>query len=140
VNLNKRLFQIEQAIMKRYMDRDSTLTYHNSKKGFWYAYLQEDKNASCPIKGDTVFFEQEIIALDGRVLYAKKDLGLRKYVIDKEHIIKGLKEGLKIMKEGDEVKFLFSSFVAYRMNGDSSKVIGSNQPVISRIKLVRINK
>ena len=139
IAVNKILFSEEQNLMKKYMELDSSLVYKNSRKGFWYAYLHKVNNSVFPKKGDIVVFEQEIIALDGTVLFAKKDLGLRSYVVDKEHIIKGLKEGLKLMKEGEEVKFLFSSFVAYRMNGDTSRIIGSNEPVVSIIKLIKIN-
>lgn len=140
VKINKQLFYRELELMKMYMKKDTTHTYFDSNKGFWYAYESKNDNGLMPVKGDNVVFEQEIISLEGVVLYAKKDLGLRRYVIDKEHIIKGLKEGLKIMKEGEEMKFLFSSFVAYRMNGDDNGIIGSNQPVVTRIKLVKVNK
>lgn len=139
IDLNKKLFLREQKLIKIYIKLDSNLTYVNSGKGFWYAYLNKSDHSVTPKKGDEVIFEQEITGLDGVVLYAKKDLGLRKYVVDKEHIIKGLKEGIKLMKEGEELKFIFSSFVAYRMNGDASQVIGSNEPVISTIKLIKIN-
>jgi gliding motility-associated peptidyl-prolyl isomerase len=139
IAINKRLFSEEQRLMKKYMELDSSLVYMNSGKGFWYAHLRRVNNSVFPKKGDEVLFEQEIIDLSGTILYAKKDLGLRKYVIDKEHIIKGLKEGLKLMKEGEEVKFLFSSFVAYRMNGDTSHIIESNEPVISTVKLIKVN-
>lgn len=140
IAINKRLFSEEKAMMEKYMKLDSTLSYINSNKGFWYAYTNKVEKGNAPVKGDVVSFEQEIIALDGTILYAKKDLGLRTYVVDKEHIIKGLKEGIKIMKEGEQVKFLFSSFVAYRMNGDNNQIIGSNEPIVSEVHLVKINK
>ncbi|MDG1803771.1 gliding motility-associated peptidyl-prolyl isomerase GldI [Flavicella sp.] len=140
IAINKRLFSEEKAMMEKYMELDSTLSYINSNKGFWYAYRNKEEKGNTPVKGDVVSFEQEIIALDGTILYAKKDLGLRTYVVDKEHIIKGLKEGIKIMKEGEQVKFLFSSFVAYRMNGDNNQIIGSNEPIVSEVHLVKINK
>ena len=140
VALNKKLFAKEQEQMQIYMDLDSSHTYINSNKGFWYTYLSKKEKGPRPIKGDRVTFEQDIIALDGTVLYAKKELGLRNYYVDKEHVIKGVKEGIKMMREGEEVKFLFSSFVAFRMNGDAAQRIDSNEPIISRIKIIKINK
>ncbi len=139
IAINKRIFLEEQNLIKKYIELDSTLAYINSGKGFWYAYLIKNDNSVKPIRGDNIVFEQELIGLDGTILYTKKDLGLRSYVVDKEHIIKGLKEGLKIMGEKEEIKFIFSSFVAYRMNGDASGRIGSNEPIISKIKLITIN-
>jgi len=140
ININKALFAEEQNLLQEYIALDSTLVYLNSGKGFYYAYLNKVKNGRFPKKGDQVLFEQEIIGLDGTILYAKNNLGLRSYIVDKEHQIKGLKEGIKLMKQGEEVKFLFSSFVAYRMNGDNLNIIGSNEPIVSTIKLIKINE
>lgn len=139
IAINKRIFLEEKKRINKYIELDSTLIYINSGKGFWYAYLTKKDNSVKPVRGDNIVFEQELIGMDGTILYAKKDLGLRSYVVDKEHIIKGLKEGLKIMGENEEIKFIFSSFVAYRMNGDTSGRIGSNEPIISKIKLIKIN-
>lgn len=140
VVINKRLFAKEQQLLKKYMALDSSHTYINSNKGFWYTYITKNPKGSNPVKGDRVTFEQDIVALDGTMLYAKKELGLRNYYVDKEHVIKGVKEGIKIMREGEEIKFLFSSFVAYRMNGDSKHRIESNEPIVSTIRLIKINK
>tara|TARA_B100000809_G_scaffold263627_1_gene317324 strand:+ start:10508 stop:11041 length:534 start_codon:yes stop_codon:yes gene_type:complete len=139
VIVNKMLFAKEEKQMQVYMNLDSTQTYINSEKGFWYTYISKKSKGARPVKGNKVVFEQDIVALDGTVLYAKNKLGLQNYFVDKEHVIKGVKEGIKLMREGEEVKFLFSSFVAYRMNGDSEHIIESNEPIISIIKLIKIN-
>jgi gliding motility-associated peptidyl-prolyl isomerase len=139
VAINKLLFANEEKKMQAYMVLDTIHTYINSKKGFWYTYISKNKKGAKPVTGNKVVFEQDIVALDGTILYAKNTLGLRNYVVDKEHVIKGVKEGIKIMREGEVVKFLFSSFVSYRMNGDSARVIDSNEPIISTIKLIKIN-
>jgi hypothetical protein len=43
------------------------------------------------------------------------------------------------MRENEEFKFIFSSFVAFRMNGDEAQKVGVNEPIISTIKLLKIN-
>lgn len=138
VRINKRLFEKEQEQIQQYIALDSMNTYINSNKGFWYAYIEKNEKSMQPVKGDVVVFEQEIEALDGTVLYSKDAIGLRNYVVDKEHIIKGIKEGIKIMREGEKVKFLFSSFVAYRLTGDLEQIRG-NEPIVSTIRLIKIN-
>lgn len=140
VALNKKVFALEQQRMRAYMKLDTANKYINSKKGFWYAKLDASNDSPRPVKGDIVSYEQEITALDGTVLYQKEALGVQSYVVDKEHAVKGLKEGIKLMREGEEVKFIFSSFVAYRVNGDPNQIIGINEPIISTIKLLKINK
>ncbi len=140
VALNKKMFALEQQKMQAYMKLDSSHTYINSNKGFWYTKLAKSSTSPQPIKGDIVSYEQEILALDGTVLYGREALGVQSYVVDKQHIVKGIKEGIKLMREGEEAKFVFSSFVAYRVNGDSNQIIGINEPIICTIKLLKINK
>lgn len=140
VAINKKMFALEQERMQAYIQLDSANNYSNSHKGFWYAKLAKSDDSPQPVKGDIVSYEQEITALDGTVLYAKNELGIQTYVVDKEHVVKGVKEGIKLMREGEEVKFIFSSFVAYRVNGDPNQKIGINEPIICTIKLLKINK
>ena len=138
VTLNKKIIALEQASIKRFIVKDTLHDYINSNKGFWYCYLDKNSSESCPSKGKQVFFEQEIQSLDGTVLLSKEALGIKSYVVDKEHRIKGFQEGIKIMRLGEEVQFVFSSFVAYRSKGNLEFNIGPNQPIVCRIKLISI--
>jgi gliding motility-associated peptidyl-prolyl isomerase len=140
VAVNKALFEKEQHAMKDFMSLDSIHNYTDSKKGFWYtALVKAQEIGPKPIKGDVIQFEQEIRSLDGRLIYSKETLGIQTYVVDKEHVVKGVKEGVKLMRENEEFKFIFSSFVAFRMNGDEAQKVGVNEPIISTIKLLKIN-
>jgi FKBP-type peptidyl-prolyl cis-trans isomerase len=85
-----------------------------------------------------VYYEQEIQSLDGTVLMSKEALGIQSYVVDKEHRMKGLQDGIKIMRLGEEMQFVFSSFVAYRSKGNLEFNISPNQPIVCRIKLISI--
>ncbi len=141
VTLNKKLTAVEERYIQAYILKDTLHTYKKSEEGFWYAYVKENKEETYfPKKGDVVFFEEEIRSLNGKILYSKEELGVKEYFVDKEHIIRGVKEGIKLMKEGEEVIFVFSSFVAYRMHGDKKNRIGINEPIVSQIKLININK
>ncbi len=138
VKLNKSLLELENKDIYKYIALDTLHEYFNSNKGFWYAYVSKKENSKKPVKGDIVEFEQEIKNLNNEVLYSKEELGIQTYVVDKEHLIKGVQEGIKIMRKGEEVLFLFSSFVAYRTTGDANKKIGINEPIITQIKLTSI--
>jgi FKBP-type peptidyl-prolyl cis-trans isomerase FkpA len=138
VTLNKKIVAREQAYIKRFVAKDTLNDYINSNKGFWYCYLRKNSSESNPSKGNQVFYEQEIQSLDGTVLLSKEALGIQSYIVDKEHRIKGIQEGIKMMRLGEEVQFVFSSFVAYRSKGNLEYNIGPNQPVVCRIKLISI--
>jgi len=139
VEFNKKLINEEDKRIEQYIKLDSSHTYYNSKKGFWYAYITKKEGLSTAIKGDIVTFEQEIFSLNGNLLYSKEELGVQRYVVDKEHVIRGIKEGIKIMKTGEEILFVLSSFVAYRTKGDLKKKIGGNEPIVTKIKIININ-
>ena len=138
VTLNKKIVALEQAYIKRFVAKDTLHDYINSNKGFWYCYLHKNSSKPSPYKGNQVFYEQEIQSLDGTVLVSKEALGIQSYVVDKEHRMKGLQEGIKIMRLGEEMQFVFSSFVAYRSKGNLEFNIGPNQPIVCRIKLISI--
>jgi FKBP-type peptidyl-prolyl cis-trans isomerase len=59
--------------------------------------------------------------------------------MDKQELMTGLREGLKIMKEGETVTFVFPSYKAYGYYGDMNK-IGSNTPIISKVTIINIEQ
>ena len=140
VNLNKKINSVEEEAIKYYIAQDSLSSYHNSPNGFWYKYLvKENARSSFPKIGDEVEFEYEINDLSDNVIYSKEILGVQKYIIDKENIESGIQNGLKLMKESEEVIFLFPSFNAFGYSGDREK-IGIKQPLLYKVKLNKINK
>jgi len=139
IQLNKKINVGESKIIKEYIKQDSLNSYNNSSSGFWYTYLH--KNASeerTPKLGEIVLFEYEIYDLSNTLIYSKEELGQVSYYVDKEDLESGLQEGLKLMKEGEEIKFIFPSFKAYGFTGDRKK-IGVKQPLIYKVKLININ-
>ena len=57
-------------------------------------------------------------------------------LIDKDDILPALREGVKVLREGETAKFLFPSFLCYGYIGDFNK-IGINQPLIITINLLK---
>ncbi|MBS9766514.1 MAG: gliding motility-associated peptidyl-prolyl isomerase GldI [Flavobacteriaceae bacterium] len=140
VKRNQNRNQIEELLLKKYRQRDSITTYHNSNSGFWYANTSAKKNKKNRAKtNDIVIFAHQIKDLNNTVLYSFSEIGKQQYKVDKQDIITGLQEGLKLMNEGDEFTFLFPSYKAFGYAGDGNK-IGSNQPLIYNVKLLKINK
>jgi len=140
VELNRKINALQEKAIKFYIAKDSLSHYVVSPDGFWYKYEKQVEGiAKKPILNDEVFFEYEISDLTNKTLYSKKELGENKILIDKEDIESGLQNGLKLMKEGEEVVFIFPSYKAFGYSGDQQK-IGVNQPLIYKVKLNKINK
>ena len=73
------------------------------------------------------------------MIYTREELKNTTYAIDKEELFYGLREGLKLMRSGEIVTFLFPSYQAYGYYGDEHK-IGTNIPLIVNVRLNAIKK
>ena len=137
VERNKGLKNVEEEIFMQKMQRDSTNNYISSEYGFWYYYMEKDTlNNKYATTGDEVIFSYEVRTLNDSIIYSKEELGNRNYLVDKEELITGLQEGIKLMKEGEIVVFLFPSYKAYGYTGNDR--IGSNEPLIYIVNLKKI--
>jgi len=139
IERNKMLNKAENAILLQKIKSDTLHSYINSENGFWYYYdISISDENYLPVSGDEVFYKHEIRGLNNAILYSEEELGTKSYLIDKEELITGLQDALKIMKEGETVTFLFPSYKAYGYTGYDR--VQPNQPLIYTIQLLKINK
>ncbi len=140
INRNKQLAAKEEAIIQRIIKEDTSNTYITSETGFWYFYNKKDTLPTItPRFGDIVNFNYDVQDLKGNTIYSTKELDTVTYYIDKEELFLGLREGLKLMKAGETVTFLFPSYQAYGYYGDDNK-IGTNIPLRTTVTLNTITK
>jgi len=137
VQRNRVLNNLEEDMLKQKMEKDSRFDYINSEYGFWYYYMEKDTlNNKYATTGDEVIFSYDIRTLNDSILYSKEELGIQNYLVDKEELITGLQEGIKLMKEGETVVFLFPSYKAYGYTGNER--VGSNEPLIYTVNIKKI--
>ena len=140
IDRNKELSAREEAKIKKIIQNDTLNNYITSEGGFWYYYEKKDTTASITPKfGDIVNFNYNVKNLNGSIIYNEEELDTINYAIDQQDLFFGLREGLKLMKEGEIVTFLFPSYQAYGYYGDNHK-IGTNIPLISKVKLNKITQ
>lgn len=142
IQRNKKLVAKEEAQILEIIERDSDREYITSENGFWYYYNKsstDSLNTITPEFGDVVEFDYSIKSLDGQNIYAEGELPRRNYAIDKEELFGGLREGIKLMKEGEVVTFIFPSHKAFGYYGDKNK-IGTNIPIITKVTLHSITQ
>ncbi|EDM44690.1 peptidyl-prolyl isomerase [unidentified eubacterium SCB49] len=142
IERNKKLVEAEEAQIEDLMKSNPAQQYITSDNGFWYFYETKDTlNTSFPKFGDRVQFTYNVSDLDGNVIVSEKENGLQEYFIDQtnQELITGIRQGLKLMKEGEKVTFLFPSHKAYGYYGIIDK-IGANVPVTSTVTLKSIDK
>lgn len=134
---NKVLNKLEESILMQKMEQDTAHQYISSANGFWYYYNRKDSvKGTHPKIGDEVLFSYEIKDLKDSIIYTKEELGDKKYLVDREEIISGLQDGIKIMQEGEIVTFLFPSYKAYGFSGNEK--VNTKEPLIYTVHLKQI--
>lgn len=137
---NKKLYTEETKVIKNIIKKDTSRTYFASESGFWYYYnTKVEQDTIQPSFGDIVNFDYDVKDFNGNEIYSDEDIDARDYAMDQEVIFTGLREGLKLMKPGETVTFLFPSQKAYGYYGDKKK-IGTNTPVICEVTVNSITQ
>lgn len=132
---NKKLIAGEEGQIDSLIKSNPKIKYFASTKGYWYSYVvQNIQDTLTPKKGDVAFFDYDIKDLKGNIIYSELELRPQTYAVDKQNIMTGLREGIKLMHKKEKVIFLFPSHIAYGYHGDDKK-IGTNQPLLCTVTL-----
>ncbi|MFA9188060.1 gliding motility-associated peptidyl-prolyl isomerase GldI [Flavobacterium sp. FBOR7N2.3] len=135
VERNKKLNASDEDLIKALMKKNPNISYFASTKGYWYSYeTKNNADTLTPKKGDVAFFNYELKDLNGTIIYTEVELRSQVYRVDKQEIMTGIREGIKLMRKNEKVNFYFPSHIAYGYHGDNKK-IGPNQPLICTITL-----
>lgn len=135
IERNKKLVANEETQIDSIIKSNPAIKYIASDKGYWYHYEMENTTDSIrPKRGDVAFFDYEIKDLKGNVIYSQAELKPQVYYVDKQNIMMGLRDGIKLMNEGEKVTFLFPSHMGFGYHGDNNR-IGTNQPLICTVTL-----
>lgn len=132
---NKKLIAGEEGKIDSIIKSNPKVQFIASKKGYWYHYQERNEQDTLrPRKGDIAEFDYEIMDFKGNVVYSEVELRPQTYRVDKQNIMMGLRDGIKLMRKNEKVTFLFPSHMAYGYHGDNKR-IGSNQPLMCTVTL-----
>ena len=132
---NKKLVANEETQIQDVIKSNPNMEYLASKKGYWYSYeTRNEIDTLTPKKGDVAFFDYEIKDLKGNMIYSELELRPQIYYVDKQNIMMGLRDGIKLMRKNEKVNFLFPSHMGYGYHGDEKR-IGTNQPLLCTVTL-----
>jgi len=135
IKRNKKLVANEEQQIDSIIKNNPAKKYIASDKGYWYYYDQEVTNDTIrPKRGDVAYFDYEVKDIKGNLIYSEAELRPQVYHVDKQNIMMGLRDGIKLMNEGETVTFLFPSHMGFGYHGDNDK-IGINQPLICTVTL-----
>jgi gliding motility-associated peptidyl-prolyl isomerase len=132
---NKKLVASEEGQIKAVIKKNPKVKFIASTKGYWYAYQAKNLlDTLTPKKGDVAFFDYELKDLKGNIIYSQQELQPQTYYVDKQNIMMGLRDGIKLMHKKEKIVFLFTSHMGYGYHGDNKK-IGTNQPLLCTVTL-----
>ncbi|KAF2518438.1 gliding motility-associated peptidyl-prolyl isomerase GldI [Flavobacterium salilacus subsp. salilacus] len=135
VERNRKLIAEEEALIDSIIKSNPHIDYIASDKGYWYHYeIENTTDTLKPKRGDVAYFDYDVKDLNGNIIYSEAELKPQVYYVDKENIMMGLRSGIKLMREGEKVTFLFPSNMGYGYHGDNNK-IGINQPLVCTVTL-----
>jgi len=134
---NKKLNEKESKQIQKIINNNPDKTYIASESGFWYSYDHKvETDTIKPQFGNIVNFDYNVSTINGKEIYSKEN---KTYVMDKEELFTGLREGLKLMKPTESLTFIFPSQKAFGYYGDDNK-IGTNVPLICEVTLNTITQ
>lgn len=135
---NKKLLAAEEAAIQQIISNDTLNTYINSSNGSWYYYLTKiDVATPTPKPDDLVTMTYNILSFENDTIYSAEEIGLLNYKVDKQELFPGLRNSVKLLKEGETATFLYPSSLAFGYHGDNNK-IGINIPLKSTISIFKI--
>ena len=134
---NKKLNELEHKQIETIIKSNPEKDFIASESGFWYYFdNQIESDTIQPQFGDIIDFQFNVANIERNEIYATTN---RTYVMDKEELFTGLREGLKLMKPTESVTFIFPSQKAFGYYGDEYK-IGTNIPLICEVTLNTITQ
>lgn len=137
IQKNKDLNSKEYAKIKTFIDNSNEM-FAASSSGFWFRYdLENMQSIYKPEFGDQVFYQYAVKNLNGNYIYSPNETEEKSYYMEQQDLIPGLREGLKLMKRGEKMTFIFPSQLAYGFYGDNDK-IGPNTPLIYEVSILKI--
>jgi gliding motility-associated peptidyl-prolyl isomerase len=133
---NKKRIKYEETLIDTLIKREIGKTFVSSGMGYKYTIINKNTSDSLrPKFGDICYFEYELKDLNKKIIYTKKELQPQVYVMDKQLLMTGLRDGLKKMKKKETAIFYFPSHIAFGYHGDEDK-IGPNTPLICEVTLI----
>lgn len=120
-DLHKSLAAEEEVDINLFLAQHGDWKMIKTGSGLRY-YIYENGDGRQAKVGDIAEIEYKITLLDGTLCYETASDEVEEFVIDKSEIETGIQEGVKLLREGDKVKFIIPSHLAHGLVGDFKKI------------------
>jgi gliding motility-associated peptidyl-prolyl isomerase len=140
IERSKKLLETEEQKIQEIIKTDSLKHYTHTASGSWYHYWAvNDSTNYTPQTNDLVVMTYDLLTLENDTLYSQEEIGVVSYKVDKQELFIGLRNAVKVLKEGEKATFLFPSSLAFGIHGDTDR-IGINVPLKATLQILKIEK
>lgn len=122
VKVNQYIVKKDQATIKNFITREGW-KMTPTQTGLWYMITRHGNGRQAE-KGAVISLKYRISLPDGNTLYTSDSLGLKTFRIGQGNVESGLEEGVLLLHEGDQARFVMPPYLAYGLIGDSKKIPG----------------
>lgn len=139
-NIDDQNLVIEEEYIGSYI-KETGEEYSVTPNGLYY-HVVNSGEGNYPEFGKGVLIDYEGVTLEGLKFDSTKDRGQPfDFILGNEYqVIKGIEEGIFLMKPGAVFKFIIPSHLAYGESGTADKVIQPNTPVIYYVELLAVGE
>lgn len=137
VQVNRVLVKKDRQKITGFIERNGW-NMTESATGFWYEILNGCKGDSAK-KDLLATVSYKISLLDGTVCYTSENDGLKTFIIGKGNVESGLEQGILLMCEGTEARFIFPPHMAWGLPGDGKK-IPARSIIVYEVELLSLIK
>lgn len=135
IKANQYLMRNEVADIEAYIQRHN-LMMTSTSTGLRYAITRHGKGIQ-PHIGNTVTIEYAVSLINGEKIYDSGKDGVKTFVLGKSDEISGLEEGIFLLRQGDQAKFIIPSHLAFGLAGDDKKV-PKRASLVYSVKLILV--
>jgi FKBP-type peptidyl-prolyl cis-trans isomerase len=136
LKINKNLVKTEDQQIEDFINRYSW-SMEETGTGLRYMIYREGNGMKAE-KGKVAEVSFTVSLLNGEVCYSSAEDGPKSFLIGKGGVESGLEEGILLLREGDRVKFIIPSHLAFGLLGDLNK-IPAKAVLVYDIELLKIN-
>lgn len=133
--LNHAYIEDESKEILEYIQKNR-LPMQKTDIGVWYCIEKEGKGRKAE-KNQKVALAYSLELLDGSVCYSSDKQGVKKFIVGKCQVERGLEEVIKLFNTGTEAVIIIPSYLAHGVAGDR-QCITPRTSILYRIKILSI--
>jgi FKBP-type peptidyl-prolyl cis-trans isomerase FkpA len=131
-NIDPKKFKEDMIIANKYLNEKEAdeidayvkhREWNMEKTGTGLRYMRISPGTGDSAKaGMTATIKYKIFLLDGTLCYSSDSVGSKSFLIGQDYVETGLHEGIQMMREGEQARFIIPSHLAHGLLGDWDKI------------------